>query len=54
VNTWFASLASAAGGGRKLSGVGVEGGLHGYEEFTVVKHVAMNMSDEPCGFYPAK
>jgi acyl-CoA reductase-like NAD-dependent aldehyde dehydrogenase len=54
VNTWFASLASAAGGGRKLSGVGVEGGLPGYEEFTVVKHVAMNMSDEPCGYYPAK
>jgi len=54
VNTWFASLASAAGGGRKLSGVGVEGGLPGLEEFTVVKHVAMNMSDEPCGFYPAK
>jgi acyl-CoA reductase-like NAD-dependent aldehyde dehydrogenase len=54
VNTWFASLASAAGGGRKLSGVGVEGGLPGFEEFTVVKHVAMNMSDEPCGYYPAK
>jgi betaine-aldehyde dehydrogenase len=54
VNTWFASLASAAGGGRKRSGVGVEGGMPGFEEFTVVKHVAMNMSDEPCGFYPAK
>ena len=54
VNTWFASLGSAAGGGRKLSGVGVEGGVPGLEEFTVVKHVAMNMSDEPCGYYPAK
>ena len=54
VNTWFASLSSAAGGGRKLSGIGVEGGKLGFEEFTVVKHVAMNMSDEPCGFYPAK
>jgi betaine-aldehyde dehydrogenase len=54
VNTWFASLSSAAGGGRKLSGVGVEGGVPGFEEFTVVKHVAMNMSDEPCGYYPAK
>jgi betaine-aldehyde dehydrogenase len=54
VNTWFASLNSAAGGGRKLSGVGVEGGLPGLEEFTVVKHVAMNLSDEPCGYYPAR
>jgi betaine-aldehyde dehydrogenase len=54
VNTWFASLNSAAGGGRKLSGVGVEGGVPGLEEFTVVKHVAMNMSDEPNGYYPAK
>jgi betaine-aldehyde dehydrogenase len=54
VNTWFASLDSAAGGGRKLSGVGVEGGVPGLEEFTVVKHVAVNLSDEPCGYYPAK
>jgi len=54
VNTWFASLSSAAGGGRKLSGLGVEGGLPGFEEFTVVKHVAVNLSDEPNGFYPAK
>jgi len=54
VNTWFASLGSAAGGGRKLSGVGVEGGVPGLEELTVIKHVAMNMSDEPCGYYPAK
>ena len=29
----------------------VESGL---EELTVVKHEAMNMSDEPCGYYPAK
>jgi acyl-CoA reductase-like NAD-dependent aldehyde dehydrogenase len=54
VNTWFASLDSAAGGGRKLSGVGVEGGVPGLEEFTVVKHVAVSLSDEPCGYYPAK
>jgi acyl-CoA reductase-like NAD-dependent aldehyde dehydrogenase len=54
VNTWFASRASAAGGGRRLSGVGVEGGVPGYEEYTVVKHVAMNMSDEPNGYYPPK
>jgi acyl-CoA reductase-like NAD-dependent aldehyde dehydrogenase len=54
VNTWFASLNSAAGGGRKQSGVGVEGGVPGLEEYTVVKHIAMNMSDEPCGYYPAK
>jgi betaine-aldehyde dehydrogenase len=54
VNTWFASLNSAAGGGRKLSGIGVEGGVPGLEEFTVVKHVAMTMSDEPNGYYPAK
>jgi betaine-aldehyde dehydrogenase len=53
VNTWFASLNSAAGGGRKLSGVGVEGGVPGLEEFTVVKHVAVNLSDEPNGYYPA-
>jgi betaine-aldehyde dehydrogenase len=54
VNTWFASLDSAAGGGRKLSGIGVEGGAPGLEELTVVKHVAVNLSDEPCGYYPAK
>jgi (Z)-2-((N-methylformamido)methylene)-5-hydroxybutyrolactone dehydrogenase len=53
VNTWFASLNSAAGGGRKLSGVGLEGGVPGLEEFTVVKHVAVNLSDEPNGYYPA-
>ena len=54
VNTWFASLSSAAGGGRKLSGVGVEGGVPGLEEYTVVKHVAVSLSDEPNGFFPAK
>jgi len=26
----------------------------GLEEFTVVKHVAMNLSDEPNGYFPAK
>jgi len=53
INTWYALLDNATGGGRKLSGVGVESGLAGFEEFTVVKHVALNMSDEPCGLYPA-
>jgi betaine-aldehyde dehydrogenase len=52
VNTWFASYHNAAEGGRNLSGVGVEGGLPGYEEFTLVKHLAISMLDEPCGVYP--
>lgn len=51
-NTWFASPESSAGGGWKRSGLGVEGGVLGFEEYTVVKHVAMNMSEEPCGLYP--
>ncbi|MBX5437743.1 MAG: aldehyde dehydrogenase family protein [Alicyclobacillaceae bacterium] len=51
VNTYHPAYVEAPWGGYKQSGIGRELGTHGFEEYTEVKQVNIQLDVQPSGFY---
>ena len=54
VNTYHPTYSEAPWGGYKQSGIGRELGTYGIDEYTELKQINIDLTDQPMGVYPGE